>query len=79
MRPNWKSKGRRIQDAKRRLNEVRTWSLKCRECEHVGDVTTTLRRLRAAKLVCSACGAPVVKRSERIAAWRAQQETAISP
>lgn len=62
MRPNWKSRGRRIQDAKRRLNEVRCWMLRCRECDHEGDVTTTLRRLRAARLVCSSCGAPIERR-----------------
>jgi transcription elongation factor Elf1 len=62
VRPNWKSKGRRIQDAVRRLNEVRSWSLTCRECGHEGDVLITLKRLRAANLICSECGAPIKRR-----------------
>lgn len=62
MRPNWKSKGRRIQDAKRRLDEVRVWMLTCRECGHEGEVLTALWRLRAARLVCSECGTPIVRR-----------------
>lgn len=63
MRPNWKSKGRRIRDAKRRLDEVRVWTLTCRGCGHEGDVTIALRRLRAAKrLVCSECGTPIERR-----------------
>ena len=65
MRPNWKSKGRRIQDAKRRLNETRVWWLTCGHCEHEGEVFTTLRRLRAANLVCSNCGEPVKRKQRR--------------
>jgi rubrerythrin len=62
MRPNWKSKARRIQDAKRRLNEVRVWTLTCRSCGHEGDVTMPLSRLREAKLVCRECGEPIARR-----------------
>lgn len=65
MRPNWKSKGRRIQDAKRRLDEVRVWHLTCRACDHEGEVTIALRRLRAARLVCTECGTPIVRRARK--------------
>lgn len=42
--------------AHRKWHEVRNWHLKCPACEHEGDVLTTLTRLRAANLKCSACG-----------------------
>lgn len=67
MRPNWKSKGRRIQDAKRRMNEVRTWFLTCRACEHEGEIVASLKRMRAANLVCSECGVPVKRRKHTYA------------
>jgi transcription elongation factor Elf1 len=47
-----------------RIDEVRTWSLTCNKCEHTGIVQITLRRLRAANLICSECGAPI-KRNNR--------------
>jgi transcription elongation factor Elf1 len=62
MRPNWKSRGRQIRDNTRRLNEVRSWWLTCRDCGHTAPVETTLRRLRAATLVCSQCGCVLTKR-----------------
>jgi transcription elongation factor Elf1 len=64
VRPNWKSKGRRIRDAVRRLNEVRVWMLTCHECGHEGMVETTLKRLRAANLICSQCGKPIKRRKK---------------
>lgn len=42
-----------------RIDEVRYWLLTCDECEHIGSVEITLRRLRAANLICSECGAPI--------------------
>lgn len=65
MRPNWKSKGRRIQDAKRRLNEVRIWTLTCRECGHEGELEITLRRMRQVNLICSECGVPIERRKRK--------------
>jgi len=62
MRPNWKSKGRRIQDAIRRLNEERCWSLTCRECGHEGVLVITLKKMRSANLICSECGVPIKRR-----------------
>jgi transcription elongation factor Elf1 len=41
----------------RKWNEVRPWHLTCPSCEHDGFVNTTLKRLRAANIKCSACGA----------------------
>lgn len=41
----------------RKWNEVRPWWLICTSCEHEGCVETTLKRLRAANLKCSECGA----------------------
>jgi len=38
-------------------NDVRPWMLKCPICEHSGTVQTTLRKLKAANIKCSACGA----------------------
>lgn len=67
MRPNWKSRGRRIRDNVRRLNEVRGWMLTCDACGHSAIVTTTLKRLRAATLVCSQCGVVREKRRRRAA------------
>lgn len=48
---------RRRADAYAKWNEVRPWFLRCPSCEHEGTVETTLKRLRAANLKCSACGA----------------------
>lgn len=79
MRPNWKSKGRRIQDAKRRLNEVRCWFLTCRECGHEGDVMITLKRLRAANLICSGCGAPIKRRGRPASCTRLDSADQESP
>jgi hypothetical protein len=45
------------------LDETRPWSLTCDECGHVAAVTATLRRLRRAKLICSACGKVKERRS----------------
>jgi transcription elongation factor Elf1 len=45
------------------LDEVRAWMLTCDHCEHIAMVTITLRRLRAAKLICSACGKVKERRS----------------
>lgn len=41
----------------RKWHEVRTWLLKCPTCEHEGEAETTLTRLKASNLKCSACGA----------------------
>lgn len=41
----------------RKWNEVRPWMLICPSCEHQGIVNVTLRRLKAANIKCSACGA----------------------
>jgi transcription elongation factor Elf1 len=41
----------------RKWNEPRPWLLTCPSCEHIGTVHTTLKKLRAANLKCSACGA----------------------
>lgn len=41
-----------------RIDEVRVWSLECSSCHHIGVVSITLRKLRTANLVCSACGKP---------------------
>lgn len=38
-------------------NDVRPWLLVCPNCEHEGWVETTLKRLRASNIKCSACGA----------------------
>lgn len=48
---------RRAAEQWRKWNEVRPWMLTCASCEHTGFVDTTLKRLRAANLKCSACGA----------------------
>lgn len=55
---HWRRK-RKMED---RIDEVRFWMLTCDDCEHIGSVETTLRRLRAANLVCSECGAVIRKR-----------------
>lgn len=47
---------RRDQAMTRKWNDIRLWMLTCPGCEHVGTVETTLRRLRASNLICSACG-----------------------
>ncbi|SEE52291.1 hypothetical protein SAMN05444171_7844 [Bradyrhizobium lablabi] len=41
----------------RKWNEVRPWHLVCPSCEHDGWVETTLKKLKASNLKCSACGA----------------------
>lgn len=41
----------------RKLNEERDWDLTCPSCGHEGSVFTTLRRLKASNLKCSACRA----------------------
>lgn len=43
-------------------DEVRAWILTCGACGHIGTVDCSLRRLRAANLVCSECGAVLGKR-----------------
>lgn len=48
---------RRAAAERRKWNEVRPWHLICQSCEHEGAVETTLRRLKASNLKCSACGA----------------------
>lgn len=48
----------------RKWNEVRAWHLVCSACEHDGYVNTTLKRLRAANLKCSSCGAYVWRNKE---------------
>jgi transcription elongation factor Elf1 len=35
----------------------KAWNLTCPSCEHEGSVWTTLKRLKASNLKCSACGA----------------------
>jgi transcription elongation factor Elf1 len=42
---------------RRKWTEERVWFLRCPSCEHEGEVCTTLKRLRASNLKCSACGA----------------------
>lgn len=41
---------------RRKWHDVRPWHLTCPTCEHEGVVKTTLTRLRASSLKCSACG-----------------------
>jgi len=48
---------RRERSLTRKWNEKRLWFLTCPTCDHNGAVETTLRRLRASNLICSACGA----------------------
>ncbi len=48
---------RRKQKLEANPDEMRVWMLSCAECEHFGSVHMSLRRLRAANLVCSECGA----------------------
>ena len=45
-----------------RIDEVRYWLVTCEECEHVGGIECTLRRLRSANLICSECGVPIKRR-----------------
>jgi transcription elongation factor Elf1 len=40
----------------RKWNEARCWFLKCPICGHEGETHTTLKKLRAANIKCSACG-----------------------
>lgn len=48
----------------RKWNEVRVWNLVCPTCEHEGEVSTTLKRLKASNLKCSACGAYLWRNSD---------------
>jgi transcription elongation factor Elf1 len=63
---NWAalSHWKRKRKMEARLDEPRVWMLECDECEHLGSVHISLRRLRAANLVCSECGAVLRKRSK---------------
>lgn len=45
------------------IDDVRWWILTCEECEHVGSIEITLRKLRAANLICSECGVPIKRNS----------------
>ena len=54
----WKRK-RKMEE---RLDEVRYWFLRCHSCEHSGGVEVSLRKLRAANLICSECGVPIRRR-----------------
>lgn len=47
---------KRRQGMTARIDEPRVWMLTCAECEHLGSVHLSLRRLRAARLTCSECG-----------------------
>lgn len=49
----------------RKWNEERDWNLTCPSCEHEGEVHATLKRLKAANLKCSACGAYLWRNEER--------------
>jgi len=62
---NWAalSHWRRKRKMEERIDEVRFWLLTCDECEHVGSIEVTLRRLRSANLICSECGVPIRKRN----------------
>jgi rRNA maturation endonuclease Nob1 len=42
-----------------RIDEVRWWILTCEECEHMGEVQISLRKLRRSNLICSECGVPI--------------------
>lgn len=59
MRPKRSSLDQRERAAAvhRKWNEVRHWDLTCPSCDHEGTVYTTLKRLRASNIKCSACGA----------------------
>lgn len=48
-----------------RMDDVRVWMLTCADCGHMGSVTIALRHLRAATLVCSECGVPIVRRTRK--------------
>lgn len=48
---------RRRRNLEGRIDEIRYWQLRCPSCGHVGGIETSLRKLRAASLICSACGA----------------------
>lgn len=41
----------------RKFNEERAWNLTCPSCSHEGTVWTTLKKLKASNIKCSACGA----------------------
>lgn len=41
----------------RKWNDVRPWHLTCPSCDHEGVAHTTLKRLKASNIKCSACGA----------------------
>lgn len=50
----------------RKWNEPRPWLLRCPSCEHEGWVETTLKRLKASNLKCSACGSYLWRTSPRL-------------
>lgn len=56
-REEWARRKRRREAERRKWHEVRPWHLICPSCEHDGWVETTLTRLKASNLKCSACGA----------------------
>lgn len=58
---------RRRRSIEDRIDEVRDWILTCEECEHVGCVNLSLRRLRAVNLICSECGVPIKRRRQTTA------------
>lgn len=62
---NWAALGhwKRKRQMNERIDEVRGWMLTCDECEHVGFIEITLRRLRSANLICSECGVPIKRRN----------------
>jgi transcription elongation factor Elf1 len=47
----------RAEAMRRKWNDVRAWQLICQSCGHEGIANTTLRRLKASNIKCSACGA----------------------
>lgn len=55
---------RRSRATWRKWNEVRSWHLVCPSCEHDGWVETTLKRLKASNIKCSACGAYLWRNSD---------------
>lgn len=62
---NWAALGtwKRRRQMNERIDEVRYWFLRCKECEHSGGIEATLRKLRSANLICSQCGVPMRRKS----------------